>query len=306
MNISQFQKLIEPVSGVRMIELASGFPVIEVNSRRAQASISLYGGQLLSYKPHKQPQDLIWLSDRACFKKGKAIRGGIPVCWPWFANNELYDNQPAHGFARNSFWQPVDITALENGNVAIKLAMNKEEGYQHYKKVASGFKAELSIIYTIGDNLSVDLISVNQGAENLYISQALHSYFNISHINQINITGLETTDYIDKLNNNSINTQNDVILISGETDRVYQGTMSDIWLNDQGFKRRLRICKQNSNSTVIWNPGPQNSVSMTDLSDTAWLNMICVEVANVGKHVVEIPPGDRHQLSMKIDVYNDS
>lgn len=287
-------------------ELTPGFPVIEVNNDWASATVCLYGGQLLSFQPHGQIQPVFWLSDKAIYQSRKAIRGGIPLCWPWFGENENHKAVPAHGFARISLWQLDAIKTLPAGETQIDLFLPCGQECRYLRQLDHNFNVDLRLRLIIGQSLVLELNSINLDETGFILTEALHSYFNISHINNITIEGLESVSYLDKLQDNKTFTQIGKLQISQETDKVYLDTHSDILLNDPGFKRSIIISKSGSESTVVWNPWFENSTVMSDMPDDGWKNMICVEVANAASNQVLLESGKVHRLKTSISIVNNA
>ena len=321
-------------------EISSGFPVIKINNIHASAAISLYGGQLLEYKPHDQVEEVIWLSDQAVYKNNKAIRGGIPICWPWFGDfneqdflladgsllaedsspvedsspaedsilvedsSSVEDFTPAHGYARITFWEVQSTQRLSDGGMQVVLHMPCDEKCQQFKTSHAHFECDLTLSITVGKYLKLDLLTVNQGQQFVPLSEALHSYFNVSDIHKINIQGLEKLTYLDKLNSGQPCLQEGKLQFKSETDSVFVDTDGEIHLIDQALNRKIIITKENSNSTIIWNPWQKKSSFMSDMSKQAWQSMVCIEPANVHNNKILLGPGQKHQLSTLIAVQN--
>lgn len=300
--INQLQQKFSSNDSIYFVEARPGFPVIKISNKWATASISLYGGQLLSFQPHSQEQPVIWLSDKVIFKKDKAIRGGIPLCWPWFGSNEQFEDQPAHGYARISLWELINISTLANGEIKLELHMPCQQYCQEYQNINPSFHVDLSISYIIGQELAIDLRTHNTGDTPVILSNALHSYFNVSHIEDVSVLGLDGATFIDKLLSAKKQIQNGSLQIKKETDRIYLDSNNDIILNDSGYKRQINVSKKGADSTVVWNPWQQKSHSMDDMSDNGWKSMICIESANVDINKLKLNPGQNHRLHTTISV----
>jgi len=293
-------------------EISSGFPIIKVNNQFATATISLYGGQVLEYKPHDQSEQVIWLSDKAIFQDNKAIRGGIPICWPWFGdynhinNNDrpMLEQLPAHGFARISLWDIFSTELLPDGATKIVLKMPCYNTCQEYQTVNAHFHLTLEMTLLISDCLKISLTTINHDSKDWLLADALHSYFRVSNINEISIRGLEQTRFIDKVKRGQTGTEDSEISLKGETDKVFINTSSEIILDDPGFGRSISINKENSNSTVIWNPWQEKTLQMSDMSSEAWINMVCIEPANVLENQRLLTSGESHTLTTWIKIKN--
>lgn len=274
-------------------------PVVEVRNEHASALISLQGAHLLSWIPEGN-EEAIWLSEDAKFAKGKSIRGGIPVCWPWFGAHEANPQYPAHGFARTSLWQIAETNALDNGNTQINFTLP----FSSETKEMWPFDTKLDLQMTIGKTLQIELTTINNSSTAVKIGQALHTYFNIGSINNVSIHGLENTDYLDKTNNFKCKHQQGEVTISEEVDRIYLNTTADCVIEDNALKRKIIISKQGSHSTVVWNPWKEVSEKMGDLGNDGYKKMICVESCNAADDVVTIAPGQKYTLHVQYEAKN--
>lgn len=287
-------------------EIATGFPVIRINNAHASALISLYGGQLLDFKPHDQDESVIWLSDKAVYKSNHAIRGGVPVCWPWFGafdNSLLAENSlPAHGYARTSRWNIQSTLSLLNGGTELVLQMPCNAVCQQYRSLQPLFNCDLSLRITVAKALKIELITKNNSQHPVALSEALHTYLNVSNIHNITVQGLEHLAYEDKVSNSRFTLQEKKLRMTNETDSVFIDTSGTVQLCDPGFSRQISISKENSLSTIIWNPWQEKSSLMVDMSDKSWLTMICIESANVLNNKIVLEAGQIHYLSTLITV----
>jgi D-hexose-6-phosphate mutarotase len=270
-------------------------PVVKISNAHATAEIALHGGHIMSYIPVDE-KPVLWMSDSSWFLPEKPIRGGIPVCWPWFGGHPDDKNLPSHGFARISDWH-VEMTEKVNDATRIVLKLTQE----NIAKNMPQFPFELRLDFMIGADLQVALGIKNNGTENLSFTAALHTYFNISEISKIKITGLEQCRFLDTLDH-TYKIQTGAITFSEETDRVYLETDSQCIIHDPGFGRRIKVAKSGSNSTVIWNPWIDKSKRMPDFGDNEYLNMACIETTNAENDRRTIHPGERHILKTIISI----
>ncbi len=276
----------------------SGLMVVNINNQHAKARLSLQGGHLLSWGP-KGKESVIWLSQDAVFSEGKSIRGGIPICWPWFGAHSLNNSFPAHGYARTLNWKVVKTEVISGGSTFMALQLSQESVLQEYL-IAD---VELELQVTVGEKLEMALITRNSSDEVITIGGALHTYFNVSDIQNVTINGLENQTFIDALDKWQRKKETDPITINSEIDRIYLDTPeNDCIIVDAGFKRRIRISKQGSHSTVVWNPWIDKSERMGDMGRDGYKNMICVETTNAADDVIMIEPGDEHRLSVCYEV----
>lgn len=270
----------------------NGFVMIDITNQYATAKISTYAGQIVSYKPHNAAEDLLFLSDKVIYEDGKAIRGGIPICWPWFGDDMSGYDRPPHGFVRNQQWNIVSSEALDDGRTSVTLATSDTDMTRelwHYT-----FILELEII--IGSSLEVKLKTKNTDKHFFTITQALHTYFNISDVSNVLVKGLENKTYIDKLDSFSIKQQQGDITISDEVDRIYQKSPKQVTLTDSGFDRTITITSYGCDTTIVWNPWSTSASKMADLDDDSYRNFVCVETANVFTDSLTIIPAGREHI----------
>lgn len=271
---------------------AGGLVVVRIANAHAQATIALQGAHVMTFQPNGE-QPVIWLSLAAKLAPGKSIRGGVPVCWPWFGAHATDSSFPAHGFARTVPWQVAASAALPDGSTRITFELPQSSiphaQWPHACRVRN--------IVTIGRTLAVELVTENTGNTAFEIGEALHTYFAISDVDKVYITGLEGCAYLDKVGDWQSRTQAGEVTIAAEVDRLYVNTETDCLIEDCGLQRRIRIAKSGSRSTVVWNPWIEKSVKMGDFgSETGYRGMLCVESANAAQNVVRVAPGAKHML----------
>jgi len=283
---------------LQFVDIEHGFTYIEINNAKAHATISTYSGQVLSYRPKSQKDDLLFVSDKAYYEDGKAIKGGIPVCWPWFGADPDDLGRPAHGFVRNRQWEVTGSESLANGSTKVVMGMvdNDEirEIWPHPFK--------LSIEITVGDSLKIALVTHNSGDESVTISQALHTYFYVGDISKVQVLGLDGIDYLDKVDGFSEKNQSGPVTINGEVDRIYKGVTGELVIDDESLGRKIRIASRGCSTAVVWNPWSEIAASMGDLNDDDYRNMICVETANAGPETVTITAGSEYRLEAEYTI----
>jgi D-hexose-6-phosphate mutarotase len=275
-----------------------GIAVAEISNNQASAIISMQGAHLLSWIPRGE-EDAIWLSEEARFAPGKSIRGGIPICWPWFGPHSSNASYPAQGFARTTNWEVISTEELDDGDSSrISFSMQPQPDNEQM------WPADTSVQYqlTIGAKLEMELITHNNGAEQITIGQALHTYFRVGDVSKVLVHGLENTDYLDKLEGFKCKQQVGPVTINEEVDRIYLDTTNDCVIEDQSLKRNIVIIKCGSNSTVVWNPWLELASKMGDLGEDGYKKMLCVESCNAATDVVTIDPGKAHHLWVQYDV----
>jgi glucose-6-phosphate 1-epimerase len=275
-----------------------GLAAAIIRNAHATATVALHGAHVLSFQPHGA-QPVLWVSRNAVFQAGKAIRGGIPVCWPWFGKHPVDPAQPFHGFARILAWDVAGTRGLADGATEIELKLGDSVQTRAYWPEA--FDARMRI--TVGRQLGVALRVRNAGRGPLSCTAALHTYFAVGAADAINVRGLEGCRYIDTVPQpHAEYVQSGPIRIAGETDRVYLDTTADCLIDDPVLKRRIRIAKEGSRSTVVWNPWIEKSKRMADFGPDEYRQMVYVETTNAESDARTIAPGAEHALVAIISV----
>jgi glucose-6-phosphate 1-epimerase len=267
---------------------------VRVLHPKANALISLHGAHLLSFQPIGQP-DLIWMSKDAVFDAQAAIRGGVPVCWPWFGRIAA----PAHGFARTSEWQLKQHRENDQG-VIIELALTDTEE----TLAIWPYKFNATLFVEIAESITLTLKVENTDQKAWSFSGALHTYLNIGDINQVKVTGMGNT-YQDSLQQGKICQGEQELVLSDTIDRVYTSPEKVIELHDPVLERVIQVENTGDNSAVLWNPWAQGAASMADMHDTGYQTMLCIEstlhakTLDAGK---TLQPGETHQLITQLSV----
>ena len=275
-----------------------GLPFLLVDTDICRARLTPHGAQICEWAPAGRTSSALFVSPQAVFAAGKAIRGGIPVCFPWFANHPSDPAKPAHGFARTRLWEIRDTARDDAGDVRVVFRLTADAASRALWP--SDFVATLTA--TLGRALTVTLEVENTGAAELAYESALHTYLAVGDVEAIRIHGLERTRFIDKVDGLAEKTSADAPLsVSGEVDRVYLDTTATCTVDDPLNARRITIAKSGSQATVVWNPGRVKGEAVSDIGD-AWRRFVCVETANCGPHVVRLAPRAHHAMSMRLDV----
>ncbi|WP_318447890.1 D-hexose-6-phosphate mutarotase [Photobacterium leiognathi] len=287
MNLRQLSTVNALSDHVTVCEY-QGISIIRVIHPLAEAGISLHGGHLIWFKPTGE-KDIIWLSENAEFDTQKAIRGGIPVCWPWFGKA----GTPSHGFARTSQWTLQEHRENENGViVSLQLEDNEET------RALWPYKFNNVLTFEIGTELKVSLTSTNTDSQPWSYGGALHTYFDIADISNIEITGMGST-YLDSTQQGKACEGGDVLTFTSETDRVYTQPEATITINDKNNKRNILVTNEGHNAAVIWNPWQELSISMGDMADNSFETMVCVE-STIHQPSIELAPGQSHTLATTV------
>jgi glucose-6-phosphate 1-epimerase len=278
-------------------EKPNGFAVVNINNAFASATIAMQGAHLMSFQP-KGEEPLIWMSPEAKLVSGKSIRGGVPVCWPWFGAHEADNTLPAHGFARTVPWRLNQLHTLPHGETRLEFELI------HSSSTRAQWPHACSVrnIITIGRSLQQELLTTNHGTEPVVIGEALHTYFRVGDIRKVTVNGLQGCDYLDKVGGFRRDHQHGPVVFNGEVDRIYLDTPAAVEIRDPVLKRRIVIRSGGSRSTVVWNPWIEKAAQMGDLGPEGYLQMLCVENANAADDTVTIAPGTQHRLVARYSI----
>lgn len=288
-------------------EVGQSLDVIHIDNTFCNAEIAFQGAQILRYdvKQHAQSYPVLWCSEKNTFSPSKAIRGGIPLCFPWFGANESDKNLPAHGFARNQLWQLEEITfKAEHGHV-LRFGLADNASTRLLWDAAFHLQMEIHC----GATLKLVLQVSNTDQKVLDFSFAWHSYFAIDDIEQIYITGLEDTDYLDQLSSDRILLQEQTpIRFSQELDRVYAKTKGQCTIQDSTAQdsQHIHITTEHCQSVVVWNPWQSKAERLGDLATHAWRKFVCVENGNVASARQQIHPHQTCAYVLSIQFNNSS
>ena len=269
---------------VSLAQDAGGLPKILIQTAWSRAEIYLHGAHLTGFQKIGEAP-LLFMSAASEFTAGKPIRGGVPLIFPWFGPRE---GLPAHGFARTAAWDLKETTALTDGAVTLRFRLPGVPNFQ------------VEYLVTVAENLTLELSVGNTTDQDSTFETCLHTYFQISAIHDISITGLAGTSYLDKVANSEATEKSAGLRIASEVDRVYFDTSAAIEILDPGLKRKIRINSAGSHSTVVWNPWIEKSKRLADFGDDEYLQMVCVESGNVAKNQITLPPGGHARLKVEI------
>lgn len=259
------------------------------------ARVALQGAQVLDWHPTGSVFPVIWTSGAAVYQQGKGVRGGVPVCWPWFGAGEA--GKPAHGFVRTKLWQVTGSSSTEAG-VSITLSTQDDDATRALWPHAF----TLSLTVMLGEDMRIALTTHNTGDAPLTLTEALHTYFGVGDVDQVSVAGLDGVHYLDKVRDMSQHVQQGDVAIVGEVDRVYVNTTAETQIVDQALSRRIVIAKENSSSTVVWNPGVEKEAGFADMAKGDHRLMLCVESGTAGGDSVNVPAGEQHQLRVRYAV----
>ncbi|HKI88554.1 MAG TPA: D-hexose-6-phosphate mutarotase [Draconibacterium sp.] len=277
---------------VGFAELENDLIFITVVNKFAEADICLYGAHVTNFRPYNT-MELLWMSPTSNFQEGNPIRGGIPVCFPWFGPHKSDPEKPQHGFARLMYWEVVETKSLPTGETLVRLQLYSSEKTKNYWP--HDFYAELIIV--VGKNLSTTLKVTNTSSEIVEYSCALHSYFNLSAIDNIAIEGLQNTKYHNQLEPGDFTQVEPLLKIQKAETRHYYDTETPCIIHDGVFGRRIFAAKTGSKVTTVWNPWEETCRNIEDMSDDAWQTFVCVEAVNAFEDVIKLSAGESHETS---------
>ncbi len=297
MSQTETPNRFEIPNALRFEKASNGLTRAVISTPAAEAEIYLHGAHVTRWNPRGQ-QPVLFLSSKSLFAPGKAIRGGVPVIFPWFGPRSDGKPGPMHGFARTTEWV-VERTELRDGKVVVALALAPDDATR-----AFGYDAfHLRLRVTVGAELEMEMETRNDAAEPLVFEEALHTYLAIGDVHQVSVSGLDGATYIDKTDGFQRKQQdNEPIRIGRETDRLYLNTKSECVIDDPEWQRRIVVAKSGSASTVVWNPWIDKTKTLADMDPGEWTRMICVETANASDNAITLAPGASHAMTASIRV----
>ncbi len=285
------------ISGiVRVLEGNGGLPKVQIASPAAVGEMYLHGAHVTSWRP-AGAEEVLFVSSKTRWQDGVAIRGGVPICFPWFGDKADDPAAPAHGFVRTKSWQ-LDNVELSGDDVTVTMSTGSDESTKRY------WPGDFRLTYraTFGNELSLELELHNQGATPLHFEEALHSYDRVGDVRMARLAGLDGTRFVDKTDSYREKSQQGDLVVTDETDRVYLNTKTPVALHDPVLRRRVEVVKEDSFTTVVWNPWGDKAGKMSDLGDNEWAQMLCIETSNVLGFAVEVAPGQRHCIKSTVRI----
>lgn len=274
-------------------------PFVAVANPLATGRVYLHGAHVAQWRPVGHGE-VLWMSARSLFADGKPIRGGVPVCFPWFGPHPERSDLPAHGFVRSRAWRLSGHDELPSG--ATRLVFATATGPE--TDAQWPHRADLALTVTMGTTLTLELAIVNAGGAPFTCDAALHTYFTVGDVRRARVLGLQGGEYLDRAGGQSVRARQDAdaITFTGETDRFHLATEAEAVIEDPVLHRRIRIAKRGSRSTVVWNPWIAKAAKMPDFADHEWPGMLCVETANAFSDRLTIAPGATHRMAAEISV----
>jgi glucose-6-phosphate 1-epimerase len=285
------------IPGVAKIDEGNGgLWRIQITGSGAEGEMYLHGAHVTSWKPGGN-DEVLFLSTKSRWQEGQAIRGGIPICFPWFRAKTDDPKAPAHGFARTKGWQ---LESIVQGGREVQISMSLESDEQTRRWWPGEFRLLYRVV--LGPELILELVCTNTGKTDLRFEEALHTYNRVADVANVRLRGLDTVHYLDNNDSNKVHVQQGDVKIALATDNAFAGTRDDVELIDPQLRRRIRLKKSNSLTTVVWNPWREGAARLGDLGDGEWTQFLCVEASNILTASVSLAPGEEHKMTAVLSV----
>ena len=280
----------------RVCEGDGGLARVDISSPLAQGEMYLHGAHVTSWRPAGS-EEVLFLSTKSRWEEGQAIRGGIPVCFPWFRGKADDPHAPAHGFVRTRTWQLYSIVE-NNAGVAVTMFTESDERTWRW------WPAEFRLVHRVnfGSELKLELVCINTGKTALHFEEALHTYNRVADVGTVRVQGLDGTRFLDNTDSNKEKTQLGDVTIGSQTDNAFINTQNAVDLLDPTMGRRIRLQKVNSRTTVVWNPWQEGARGLRDLGEGEWKQFLCVEASNIMGAAITLAPGQEHTMSAVLSV----
>lgn len=278
-----------------LTESVDDYPILVIDHPAVSGRIALNGAHVMEWTPEGH-DPILYMSQQAVFEVGKPIRGGIPICWPWFGPHPSESSKPAHGFVRQMLWE---VDAARENEKEVEIVLKLQDSAETKALWPHAFRLRLHV--HMGAALQVTLIATNTGDQAWDMTGALHTYLNVEDVRQISVHGLHGTQYVEERLTADKRPQHGPVVIDQEVDRRYISDATVI-VHDPVWGRELVIEKAGSLTTVVWNPWIEKSKRLSDLPDEAYPEFLCIEAANAGEDLVTVKPGHEHLLMQRIEV----
>ena len=268
-----------------------GLVRVDITSPLAHGQMYVHGAHVTSWRPAGREEEL-FLSSKSRWEEGQAIRGGIPICFPWFRAKADDPHAPAHGFVRTRSWQLYSIVE-NNAGVAVTMFIESDEQTRRW------WPGEFRLAHrvTFGSELKLELVCTNTGKNPLHFEEALHTYNRVADVGTVRLQGLDGTRFLDNTDSNKEKSQLGDVTIASQTDNAFVNTQNPVDLLDPKMHRRIRLQKANSSTTVVWNPWQEGASRLRDLGEGEWKQFLCVEASNIMRAAVTLPSGQEHTIS---------
>ena len=273
-----------------------GLARVEIDTPLAHGEIYLHGAHVTSWRPAGS-EEVLFLSTKSRWEEGQAIRGGIPICFPWFRGKADDPHAPAHGFVRTRSWQLYSIVE-NNAGVAVTMFIESDEQTRRW------WPGEFRLVHrvTFGSELKLELICINTGKTQVHFEEALHTYNRVAEVKDVCLQGLAGVPFLDNIDSNKEKMQLGDLTVASQTDDAFMNTQNTVDLLDPKMDRRIRLRKSNSTTTVVWNPWQEGARRLQDLGEGEWMQFLCVEASNIMGAAVTLAPGQEHTMTAVLRV----
>ncbi|MFW6354470.1 MAG: D-hexose-6-phosphate mutarotase [Verrucomicrobiota bacterium] len=291
------EALAAAITGTRSISLDDhlpDFPILRIANAQAEAAIALHGAHLLDFRP-VAAQPLLYLSPTTRTEEGQPVRGGVPLCWPWFGPHPTEPAWPAHGCARDRFWRLIGVNEPSDGVTELAFSLPPESVPEAYRPGPF----ELTYSVTVGRALDLSLSTTNRGEQPFVIGGALHSYFAVSGLEAVTVEGLEGLTYRDAVLGEE-GRQEGPVRFDRHINRVYRAARPLAAIVDSGWQRRIQVDAKGSRTTVVWNAWSTQAADFRDMPNEGYKHFVCVETANADDDLITLGPGESHELACRI------
>jgi glucose-6-phosphate 1-epimerase len=285
------------IRGVAKVDAGNGaLPRVQITGPFGEGEIYVHGAQVTSWKPAGK-EELLFLSTKSRWQEGQAIRGGIPICFPWFRAKRDDPHAPAHGFVRTRMWRLDSI--VENACGITVTMFTESDAYTR-----RWWPGEFRLVHqvTFASELTLELVCTNTGTTPLRFEEALHTYNRVSDIPHVRVRGLDGVRFLDNADSNKEKTRPGDVEIVALTDNAYLDTRSEVVVLDALMHRQIRLRKANSLTTVVWNPWREGAAKLLDLGESEWKHFVCVEASNILGAAVNLAPGQEHKMTAVLNV----
>jgi glucose-6-phosphate 1-epimerase len=291
MSVEELDRRFGIPGVAKIVEGNGGLPRVQVTGAPACGEMYLHGAQVTSWKPAEN-DEVLFLSTKSRWQEGQAIRGGIPICFPWFRAKADDPKAPAHGFVRTTSWQLESIVVEEPG-VLVSMSIESDEHTQRW------WPGEFRLVYRVifGSELTLELTCTNTDKIGFRFEEALHTYNRVSYVANVRLQGLDAVQFLDNTDSNKVNVQRGDVTIASATDNAFVDTQNNVDLIDPESRRYIRLKKANSLTTVVWNPWSEGGARLGDLGDGEWRRFLCVEASNILAASISLAPGEKHKMT---------
>ncbi len=299
-SIAEWNEQFAIAGEAQIVAGNGGLPKVRISTAAASAEIYLHGAQVTSWIP-AGAEEVLFLSEQSRWEEGRAIRGGVPICFPWFRGKSDDPNAPAHGVVRTRAWQIDSITQSVDDVIACFSIASDDTTRKWYPH-----DFHVTHRVTVGSTLKMELVVENTGTTAMRFEEALHTYHRIGDVTAVKVSGLDGRKYLDNMDGNREKVQQGYIVFDKQTDAAYLETENAFAVEDRVLRRTVQTQKENSETSVAWNPWAEGAGALADLGDQEWQRMVCVEASNILAAAIELAPGGVHTMSAMLRVSADS